>query len=40
MTISCNVTGSERKRLTQALAKLTFSDPVYAGAPHLCLSGG
>ena len=40
MTISCNVTGSERKRLAQALAKLTYSDPVYAGAPTFAYQVG
>ena len=40
MTISCNVTGSERKCLAQALAKLTFSDAVYAGAPTFAYQVG
>ena len=33
MTINCNVTGSERKRLAQALGAILLWEPVYQGAP-------
>ena len=33
MTIHCNVTGAERKRLAQALGEITFTEPVYMKAP-------
>ena len=33
MTIICNVTGSERKRLAQALGAILLWEPVYQGAP-------
>ena len=29
MTINCNVTGAERKRLAQVLGEITFTEPVY-----------
>lgn len=40
MTINYNVTGKERKALVQALAEITFSDPVYAGAPSFAYTVG
>lgn len=40
MTINFNVTGKERKALVQALSELTFSDPVYAGAPTFAYTVG
>ena len=33
MTIICNVTGGERKRLAQALGAILLWEPVYQGAP-------
>ena len=33
MTINCNVTGSDRKRLVQALGEVLLMEPVYQGAP-------
>lgn len=33
MTIHCNVTGAERKRLAQVLGEITFTEPVYMKAP-------
>lgn len=33
MTINCNVTGAERKRLAQVLGEITFTEPVYLKAP-------
>ena len=33
MTIHCNVTGAERKRLAQMLGEITFTEPVYMKAP-------
>lgn len=32
-TISCNVSGSERKRMVMALSKVVLWEPVYAGPP-------
>jgi len=40
MTINFNVTGKERKALVQALSELTYSDPVYAGAPTFAYTVG
>lgn len=40
MTINFNVTGKERKALVQALSELTYSDPVYAGAPTFSYTVG
>ena len=40
MTINYHVTGSERKRMVKALGELTFSDPVYAGAPTFAYQVG
>lgn len=40
MTIDFNVTGKDRKALVQALADLTFADPVYAGAPSFTYQVG
>ena len=33
MTIHCNVTGAERKRLAQVLGEITFAEPEYMKAP-------
>ena len=33
MTIHCNVTGAERKRLAQVLGEITFTEPEYMKAP-------
>ena len=40
MTINFNVNGKERKALVQALSELTYSDPVYAGAPTFAYTVG
>ena len=40
MTINFNVTGKVRKALVQALSELTFSEPVYAGAPTFAYTVG
>ena len=40
MTICYNVTGSERKRLAQALGAITLWEPVYAGAPTFAYKVG
>lgn len=40
MTINYNVTGKERKALVQALAEITFSEAVYAGAPSFAYTVG
>ena len=40
MTINFNITGKERKALVQALSELTYSDPVYAGAPTFSYTVG
>lgn len=40
MTIYYNVTGSERKRLAQALGAITLWEPVYAGAPSFAYKVG
>lgn len=40
MTIYYDVTGSERKRLTQALGAITLWEPVYAGAPSFAYKVG
>lgn len=40
MTINFNITGKERKALVQALSELTYSDPVYAGAPTFAYTVG
>ena len=33
MTINCNVTGNERKRLAQVLGEILSIEPVYMKAP-------
>ena len=33
MNIICNVTGSERKRLAQALGAILLTEPIYSKAP-------
>lgn len=40
MTINFNVTGKARKALVQVLSELTFSEPVYAGAPSFAYTVG
>ena len=33
MTINCNVTGNERKRLAQTLGEILLIEPIYMKAP-------
>ena len=40
MTIQCNVTGSERKRLAHTLGVITLCEPVYCYAPTFAYTVG